>query len=203
MKKSHQLSYWRPKCEGVRFQASFAEKDVEMTDSHLDATNVYPPLLLEFHSPILLPPPSPQVPDNVQKEIEAMDIEIPNIQEFVLNSALRDNQASEIEQDLSIIFLGQRPQPFLAIEERIPSNPQLSPSSQPKLTLALVSYVNPSSHFNINLNSETDYSNPVDIFLDAQGAQLSPTFSDHDLPLGQNPITPPHNIGQVMDPSIQ
>lgn len=43
----------------------------------------------------------------------------------------------------------------------------------------------------------------MDEFLDAQGAQLSPTFSDHELPLGQSPTTPISDQGQVTNPNNQ
>ena len=63
--KSHQSSYWRPKRRGHQSCSSSMEKDIEMIDSHSEATLAYPPLSLESRSPTLLPPQSPQIHDSI------------------------------------------------------------------------------------------------------------------------------------------
>ena len=61
---------------------------MDIMDNHLEATLVYPPLPLEFRSPIPPPPLFPQVLESIQKEIEVMDIELPMFKEPILNSEI-------------------------------------------------------------------------------------------------------------------
>lgn len=146
-RKSHQSSYWRPKRGGARSRGSSVEKDVEMIDSHSEAVTLPPPLPLEPRSPTPPPPVSPVIPDSVQKEIEAMDIDLFEIQDIVLENSPSLPQECTGLQDPSIIFLGQSSQQSQAEEDRIPATPQLSQPSQPELTLALVGCSNPSGYF--------------------------------------------------------
>ena len=132
-----------------------------------------------------------------------MSIELPKIHDLASIDTPQIHQHMVLAQNPSIIMLGQPSQPSQGTEERIPRTFQLSTLSQHELTLAFVQHVNLSGRFSINLNSKTDLSEPVDEFLDAQGAQLSSTFSDHEIPFGLSPLIPPHDGGQVLDPSSQ
>ena len=136
-----------------------------------------------------------------------MDVEIPSIYELIIIDGLQVNPKFDIERDPNIILLGQPSQPSLASVDRIHGTLQPSMSSQLEFTLTVVQQANLSGRFKISLNSKTELSdpvdNPVEEFLDAQGAQLAPTFSDHDLPLNHGMITPFHDPSQILDPSNQ
>jgi hypothetical protein len=80
----HHARYWRPVRGGHRQRNSNTTVDMEMTESHSEesSTPVPRPLPSQPRSPTPQPPSSIHINDNLAKEIEAMEVEFPNITEL-------------------------------------------------------------------------------------------------------------------------
>ena len=127
-----------------------------------------------------------------------MDIEFLNDAILVQERIIITNP---VMHDSSILQIRPPSQTPPISTDRILETPQQSRSSQPKLTLALVTPINTAGRFSFNSNSETELSEPLEEFQDAQNSQLSPTFSEHDIQLDQ-PSTSLfiHKSNQLMSP---
>ena len=129
-------------------------------------------------SPMLPPPTSPLIPESVQQELDAMEIEFAEVT-HAGSSILEDAGAEATVHDSSIIHLGPCLTPELDLTIVVPKTPPHSIHPQLVLTLALYLPSQPSGQFFFNPILDTDHLEPLDDFQDVQGLQLSQTFSEH------------------------
>ena len=190
-KPVHQATYWHPRRGGHRTPSGASDRDIDMLDGTSDVSHSHPPLPSGPRNPTPPPfprPASPQIPESIQKELEAMEIEFTEIANAD-PSILREDYGVQAAQDSSIIMVGPVSKPGPDPPIMIPETPPHSLQPQPVLTLAIRPLTPPSGRFFFNPISKTEQSEPQDDFQDAQGFQLSPTFSDPDPGQTTPPLT--------------
>ena len=124
-------------------------------------------------SPIPLPPASPEILASVAKEIEVMDVEIPELSAIV-DAGMMDKVDTSLKTlDAGILDLGE------------PISSQLTSSYVPisapmPLTLALLPSSSQGHYYFIPTSGTENQSDPIEEFENAQGYQLFPSLSELD-----------------------
>ena len=134
-----------------------------------------PPLLSCSTNPTLPAPESPRIPDSIQKELAAMDVEFP---EIIGDASTALTVGADLNaNDSNIIHMNHRASPGPMHETTILETPPHCVQGHLDLILAARTLAQTIGRFFFNPNSETELSKPHKDFQVTQGFQLSPTTS--------------------------